>query len=89
MLCTQGSAENYLCAERTPCLNITITITEILNPLYSSYPVALCQICQNNKWAYAYYASIMLAYWVKSDRCSVAEHSDYFAQSYRVEYTRI
>ena len=27
MLCTQGSAENQLCAERTPCLNITITIT--------------------------------------------------------------
>ena len=27
MLCTQGSAENQLCAEWTPCLNITITIT--------------------------------------------------------------
>ena len=27
MLCTQGSAENQHCAERTPCLNITITIT--------------------------------------------------------------
>ena len=27
MLCIQGYAENQLCTERTPCLNITITIT--------------------------------------------------------------
>ena len=27
MLCTQGSAENQLCVEWTPCLNITIIVT--------------------------------------------------------------
>ena len=27
---SQGSAENQLCAERIPCLNITITIVSML-----------------------------------------------------------
>ena len=37
MLCMQDSAENQVFTERTPCLNITITITIAANKSFREY----------------------------------------------------